>query len=618
MKGFFRNSLLFIYAVLMIFLSITVITPKAQAYYVSVTGASAISNATVKLYKLGYSNPYYCKATAMPGKYYCNISLPNSSYTPLYVTITGGDIAGMPLKDVMLNTLTTPSIISAYSKNGTIYVNELTTVITVDVLKYLGFKNISSGNDPIVSNLSPASAILNASSMITAFYGTVNPENGELAPFGININWKSIQVNYHVLDNLIDQLEVAANIMSNCITGPSYCNNIMSASGVSGVNPNIVKSVENLYDEKIKNYSEFKHSQPIVPEFNKTFSYQHIPFMLSLSTTTSVAFPFLRNNAGLANRYIKTETYLLKESTPIDIAVGKKGNIWIAGKGIITKMTPNGKIIGNYKVSTCAGFNTQAIAIDKFGNVWVCGDINKVTELNSNGDILGIYNVPSDTKGIAVDKSGNAWVVSGNALTEINPAGRILLSYHTSHSLKGIAIDHSGNIWLTSTYYLLKFSTKTDSIVEKNKVTNNNSTLSNPVAITRSGNILIYLTYYDQKFKFPYIGEIWKLSPYDKLIKIYPVFLRKIEPLANINIAVARNGNIFVTGGRIDRVCIINSAGKFRGYLSLGASSNGSIAIDNSGNIWVDNSGSLGNHTVIKLIHATMGTEYFPYGVWPY
>ncbi len=129
---------------------------------------------------------------------------------------------------------------------------------------------------------------------------------------------------------------------------------------------------------------------------------------------------------------------------PKAIAIDASGNVWVANyfSGNIYKLSPAGSVEGIYSV----GGGIDGVAIDPSGNVWVTGS-GGVVKLNSAGTIIGRYKDYSSA--IAIDASGDVWTAadSGNTVTELNSNGSVLGIYKVGFSPKSIAIDASGDVW---------------------------------------------------------------------------------------------------------------------------------------------------------------------------
>jgi len=65
--------------------------------------------------------------------------------------------------------------------------------------------------------------------------------------------------------------------------------------------------------------------------------------------------------------------------------------------------------------------------VDSSGNIWVIDSTNgKVNTLNTNGGIIGSYNVGLAPIGITIDQKGNVWVINAgsNNATELVDAAQ--------------------------------------------------------------------------------------------------------------------------------------------------------------------------------------------------
>jgi len=115
----------------------------------------------------------------------------------------------------------------------------------------------------------------------------------------------------------------------------------------------------------------------------------------------------------------------------VDIIADVNGNIWSLGwAGILTKFDSKNSFKSiNYEIPNSKPGYVGSITSDQNGNIWVANSSNNsVTEMNSQGNLVKVYNDPSygfnGFHGITSDQNGNIWITNsrGNSVTEINPS----------------------------------------------------------------------------------------------------------------------------------------------------------------------------------------------------
>lgn len=257
---------------------------------------------------------------------------------------------------------------------------------------------------------------------------------------------------------------------------------------------------------------------------------------------------------------------------PGDIAIDAQGHLLIAnwGGNFIMNISQTDNIIGEYTV----GNNPYGIAIDHNGNIWVNSANNVITNLTSDGSLIGTYSSggPSGgivVGGIAIDANGNIWAVNaGNAtVTALTPAGSIIGTYPVGNQPTNIAIDTQGNVWV---------------------VNNGDNTVT---ALTPTGSVIGTYS----------VGN----QPTDIAID------------AHDNVWVANSGDATVTE--------LTSTGSVIGtintyaYVPGTAQFLGGMAIDALGNVWVTPPLISSSNFIIELMGVAKGPQYFPYQgpQWP-
>jgi streptogramin lyase len=312
---------------------------------------------------------------------------------------------------------------------------------------------------------------------------------------------------------------------------------------------------------------------------------------------------------GIASNTITLGTV----SAPQGIAIDSSGNVWVSNtyntggiiNPVIYELNSNGTIIGTYNMSSCSGYPTggNSIAIDSTGNIWDAGGYG-ITVFNAYGTVIGQCCDCTRVSDIAISNSGNVWYTTIGYIygygyygyvDELSPSN----SYAVGSYPQGIAIDSSGNIWVANSS-----SNNVTEISASGIIIGTYSVGSSPqgIAIDSSGNIWVANSG---------SNSLTKLSASGVTIGTYTAGTNPC------NIAIDASGNVWVTNcGSSSYVTEINSSGVVIGTYSVGKNPTG-IAIDTLGNVWVANTGS---GSVTELVGAAKGPQYFPYSgpVWPW
>lgn len=138
---------------------------------------------------------------------------------------------------------------------------------------------------------------------------------------------------------------------------------------------------------------------------------------------------------------------------PRGIAVDRRGNIYVADRGQIQRLSDRGPI-KRLKVAV-----QDWIAVDRTGNLYVFDKQNLIRKLSPNGTWLatlgagGQFNRP---EGLAIDGRGDIYAVdTGNRrVVKLSPAGDTLGALGTAAGLngaQGVAVDTQGNVYVADT-----------------------------------------------------------------------------------------------------------------------------------------------------------------------
>jgi hypothetical protein len=252
------------------------------------------------------------------------------------------------------------------------------------------------------------------------------------------------------------------------------------------------------------------------------------------------------------------------------------------------------------------------IAVDSFGNVYVCGgtDISGynwiISKYDTNGNIqwqrsldgAGSADIPYS---IAVDLSGNAYVCGTTGSTN---ADSIIMKYDTFGNLQwqrrlarctptGIKTDSSGNVYLCGyrgDSFIAKYDTL-GNILWQRTLTNNISNASS-IAVDLSGNV--YITGFISLFNNDIL-----IAKYDTNGNIQ--WQRSLDGGVSgneygVSIAVDLSGNVYICGNDNNSINILvvkyDTSGNILSQKLFDSSSSGTdtpsgIAVDSSSNIYV-------------------------------
>jgi len=152
------------------------------------------------------------------------------------------------------------------------------------------------------------------------------------------------------------------------------------------------------------------------------------------------------NSAGQTVR-----TVALPSGRPTSIVQDHQGNFFVTYDiegGFVTKVSPNGQILGNYGV----GGGPAWMAIDHAGNLWVpCRYSDSVWKLAPDGHALfAVGGGGQNPAGVAIDPAGNAWVTNegGGTVSKFNASGGLIATYNAGNYPQDLTTDASGDVWI--------------------------------------------------------------------------------------------------------------------------------------------------------------------------
>ena len=297
------------------------------------------------------------------------------------------------------------------------------------------------------------------------------------------------------------------------------------------------------------------------------------------------------------------------------IAIDASGNIWVThsnGNNTVTELNSSGSIVNTFTVGT----TPTGIAIDSSGNVWVANTQSaSVSEITTSGSVNTISlptpskGNPPEPSGIAIDANGNIWVSDNDdnySLTELNSSGNEaagspfnLLTLGGPGNIFNLAIDSSNNVWITDDGAAVYEFTSSKTINGPFDRANSGAAMPWGIAIAPSG--VLWVTNSNS-------NQVAELNSGGTVLNTTTV------GTGPTGIAIDSNGDIWVAdtmGG--PSLTELNSSGTVISTFTIQGAPLG-IAIDASGNLWIANSSG-----VAKLSGVAAGPQFFPYKgpQWP-
>ncbi|HEY9721871.1 MAG TPA: hypothetical protein V6D47_07640 [Oscillatoriaceae cyanobacterium] len=137
---------------------------------------------------------------------------------------------------------------------------------------------------------------------------------------------------------------------------------------------------------------------------------------------------------------------------PYRLAIDSQGNVWVMyiNSNKLAELGSDGQMLGIREV----GGNHVAIAVDAHDDIWLLDSDAMVTKLDAKATLQGRFAVGKNPQDIALDQQGNVWVTSSgdDSLTELSPEGKAITHASFENAPGNLAIDGAGNIWVdTST-----------------------------------------------------------------------------------------------------------------------------------------------------------------------
>lgn len=242
-----------------------------------------------------------------------------------------------------------------------------------------------------------------------------------------------------------------------------------------------------LYDLWIPDPSLNKISRLVKEELGSTIASENKPMAVAVHTNqldvyvanagantikykNGVALPTAQNASGTVSRYrdgVHMDDIAVGR-TPMGIAVGPDGAIWVANYGSCTVS----KIVNNKVTATIAvGLGPRGICVTPKGVVYVANYLgNNVTKI-VNDVVTATIQVAYNPYGICSDRFENVYVCcsGSNLVTKIKDATR-LKDITVGHVPYGICIDMNGALWVAN-YYAGSVTKIVDDVVSGDPIT---------------------------------------------------------------------------------------------------------------------------------------------------
>jgi len=380
------------------------------------------------------------------------------------------------------------------------------------------------------------------------------------------------------------KINTLANVLNNCTTAASACNQLFSASTPSGgpapantldAALNIVRSPGN---SVAAIFAQQTNSGPFTPaltaapsDWTLFINYSgggvNVPSGLGIDSTGSI---WVTSYAGVASKFSTTGNPVFANGitgsgllSTYSLAVDAQDNVWIPDQqstsvngnlGSVTVLNSSGQpISGTTGYSSGGIYFPEAIAIDTNGTVWVVNNGNStLTLLSSTGQPLsGAKGYASTQFGfpiaVAIDANHNGWVANSDedTVTKVSADGTQITSYACCDAPAGIAIDQRGNVWVANYYGDSISQLAADGTVISSGYSDMKASINHPqgIAIDGSGHVWV------ANYRGPSITELAgsAASSPGQILSPTAGYAADAKLLEAYAIQVDASGNIWIT-----------------------------------------------------------------------
>ena len=142
------------------------------------------------------------------------------------------------------------------------------------------------------------------------------------------------------------------------------------------------------------------------------------------------------------------------------IAIDADDQLWVSNGDQVSKIAPDGQVLGHFAVGGKAG---QLEVHKASGEVWVIVDSAELVRLATDGSVLHRTSaaiLPGDEMvDLAVAEDGHVWVVQrcGNRVVKLAPDGTLSAVHQAGGFPGAVTVDRDGNAFVHTTYGILRF-----------------------------------------------------------------------------------------------------------------------------------------------------------------
>lgn len=151
---------------------------------------------------------------------------------------------------------------------------------------------------------------------------------------------------------------------------------------------------------------------------------------------------------------------------PYSVAADREGNVYVPDIGVrqILKFNSSGGQIARWTNQPVTDQrDSNPIAVDRAGNVYLAADRSYIKKYDPDGRELAVWSGPgyedvhfNDPWGIDIDDAGNVYVADGRAVLKFDPSGRLVMRLPVQRDPRlfvpeSVATDSAGNMYVADT-----------------------------------------------------------------------------------------------------------------------------------------------------------------------